>query len=151
MRIGARAEAYNQSVGNYYATLEIPQVSRHAWGDWMVRIQWRRARTVDNTIALARVASLAPPELRIRRNSRQPVSWTPWNSIITRQLAMIKIFRHLACTRHINIFHVDISGDRPAGDRPRLYGNVKAIERERESKNPPSDRSRTRRKFVFFL
>lgn len=92
---------------------------------------------------------LTSSSARIRRNSRQPVSWTPWNSIITRQLAMIKIFRHLACTRHINI-PTWISGGRPTGDRARLYGNVKAIERERE-RTYPRDRSRTPRKFVFFL
>lgn len=57
--------------------------------------------TVDNKLLLGSFSE-NPKELEA---ASYLSPWPPssWNSIITRQLAMIKIFRYLACIRNINI------------------------------------------------
>lgn len=67
-------------------------------------------RNVDNSQTLLSSCSENAKE----RQERLVAAAVPRNSIITRQLAMIKIFGHLACIQNINIHVIHVvcgSGD----------------------------------------
>lgn len=68
-------------------------------------------RNVDDSQTLL---SSCSQENAKERQERLVAAVVPRNSIITRQLAMIKIFGHLACIRNINIHVIHVvcgSGD----------------------------------------
>lgn len=84
--------------------------------------------TVDNSRGRL-LSSFSEREPEGTRGSQLP--WTPRNSIITRRLAMIKIFRHLACIRNINIHVVSRKAE---GEGERETTIIWKCQRERDQK-----------------